>query len=435
MDGYKDISFVLLLLSNSVLLRGDSIHKNSADISGQNQISKDIYTSIYKELFGVDKYTLVFECYGVILKDHGSSYHSMCTAREQFQVCKEAITNAYPKSFIDSCLDLGAHGSEMVADYFCTKENGSKLWAEYLKCPFRFNFMPLLKDFSPKLTINHDRVKMALSILLLTGHAGFSRWKPMVIYSDPNDVMYQTLYSMLCTIYREHAYHSEKVVGRYCRGEVADMVFEMGMSLEKYVHINNTGLKEWSKDNCVQYEDIDALKRVLSFSDLPRFLKTNVDVGQSMCHPYNMLVQGVSCLMLFHSHGPPFSDVHLIIPSLCKDVKHLKSCWSPIKNACSGNLNHFLSNITDFYNLICILHKELELESIINYWSSLFVKSSFCQSSMLSWYYSFFGNEEDLVLGRNADPKRQFRMELMMQTLDCLMASLRQVLAQRNTSI
>ena len=81
--------------------------------------------------------------------------------------------------------------------------------------PVSLHFLPLLEDFSPRITLDRARVGMALQILLLTGHAGMSRWKPGQIYTNAGDPLYQTLYRMMCVVYHEHLHHANTITGKY----------------------------------------------------------------------------------------------------------------------------------------------------------------------------------------------------------------------------
>ena len=75
-------------------------------------------------------------CYDLFVENSGSTYHSLCTARDKLKLCKNVVEQAYDiKTIHEGCI-VGDAENELEADYFCTHANGWQLITLYHKCPY-----------------------------------------------------------------------------------------------------------------------------------------------------------------------------------------------------------------------------------------------------------------------------------------------------------
>ena len=267
-----------------------------------------------------------FKCYSLFYNNYGMTYHSMCLAREKLKQCKNIVLQAN-KAVLKDC-DTGSYGGqESIADYWCNKTDGFHLYMQYWKCPYIPDVIPLYTDFSPQLHIQMIRSRLAVVILTSAGIEGYSLWQWGHNYSHPEDPVFKALNSIQCAQYKWMT-HRNHITDKYCGGYVADTqwFFYTNISMSSNNHLS--GLSDWHNSSCSS--DIDPLQQMMAITQLGKYFNSHIQPLLGECHPNNVLVWGVSCLTLFYATSPPFSDLQQLLPSLCKGLNHLKTCWAPV---------------------------------------------------------------------------------------------------------
>ena len=188
--------------------------------------------------------------------------------------------------------------------------------------------------------------------------------------------------------------------------------FHTHIYLPKSKHL--LGLVNWNKSRCAT--DMDPLEQVMHITLLEKYIDIQIQPDLGECHPNNILVRGVSCLMMFHTNNPPFTDLQQFVPSLCKGLTHLKTCWHPVFDSCPGNITDLIDNIIGIYKLVCQISNDDKASKIITLWAGAFRTRSNCQVIIqhFSIYIQIFDLKQSIL---------RF-LDIILDTLDCLIGSL-----------
>ena len=356
-----------------------------------------------------------FRCYQFFLANDGSTYHSLCTAWDKLKVCKNVVERAYSiKSLHDTCLVPVA---DKIADYWCTLPNGSMLFREFSKCPYISAYIiPVYRDFSTKMYLLYGRAQFALNILIGTGMEGLSMWKPGHIYNSTRDPVFRALISAHCDIYN-YVQYKAKLVDKYCGGDVHNTFVTVASFEEKYFSNIYEGLQLHDFKACHTRMD-DTLLQVKHLSNITAFFQKGLLPNRGQCNSYNVLVRGVSCQMNFHATRSPFTNLHEYLPSMCKGLKHLQTCWGPIVKACPGsNMTNVIDDIVELHHLVCETSTSNLSIVIVNRWADNFKLNSHCQILIQSF---------EMVIGEFSamSKAREHVTEVAIGILECMMSSL-----------
>ena len=373
-------------------------------------------------------------CYSSFSEGFGGTYHTMCTTRDQFKICKNVIVEARP-TILSECKDVEGMYMEGISDYLCqdlTPNDGFTVYKYYTECRFALpNAIPLKEDFSVAIYLKWARERLAENILEATAMYGGSNWHPPgTEYSQAGSPVYKILSSIACTEY-SYGLMQTQLIHKYCDhgGDVATFYRDIVLPLKTQVINQFHGLMNWKASQCIG--DTDALEQVMSLSALPQFFEENIQRQYGECHPNNVLVRGTGCLATLHATSKPFTDLHLLLPSLCKGLPALKSCWKPIQGACVGNLVNLIDNITDIHNLVCDISERADVNQLIEHWADEFRLSKSCQMSIRqSAVYMKMLNIKSSATNVSDNIQNGVH-QCMVNTSRCLMSSLKQTLTKQ----
>ena len=357
------------------VLQGRVLYHKHAFHAGEDVHSA--YNSRSKR--SIDYCDAYFKCYDSCYRNSGSTYHSVCLARKKLKACKNIVTEAHPE-LLKKCEAGMGREVESMADYWCNKTNGFFLFRSYHKCPFVKNVIPLYKDFSPQLHIQYGRAALAGAALTSTGTRGYSNWQYKHKYSHPDDPVYKALSSFDCAMYRWKVQHTH-IINKYCGGDVADIywLFFTNIDIPQYNHMY--GLVNWNHTRCTA--NTDPLEQVMQITQLQDYIKDQIQPRLGECHPNNVLVRGVSCLMIFYGNIPPFTDIKQFLPSMCKRLNNMETCWHPVVASCPGvNLTSSISNMIGIHQVVCDIGNDEGAEKYIALWADAFLARKSCQAGI-----------------------------------------------------
>ena len=294
-----------------------------------------------------------------------------------------------------------------------------------MKCPFVYHVIPLYKDFSLQLSIQNSRSSLAGTVLTAAGASGYSKWQYNHKYSHPDDPMYKTLSSIMCANYRWMA-HITQITNKYCGGDVeaTQWVFITHFEMPQAYHF--WGLVNWNESRCTT--NMDPLEQVMQVTQLQDYIKYQIQPGLGQCHPNNVLVRGVSCLMMFYVNSPPFQDIKELLPSMCNTLNQLKTCWHPVVDSCPGvNITSSISNMIDIHQVVCDISNDDGAAKAIALWPDAFLARKSCQADIQAF---------NIHIGTIDVKHEKLPLDYILGTMKCLMGSLHDMIDQdhENTS-
>ena len=284
---------------------------------------------------------------------------------------------------------------ESMADYWCNKTNGYFLFRSYFECPFIIPVIRLYKDFSHQLHIQRGRAWLAGAALTQLGAAGYSKWQSNHKYSHPDDPVCKALSSIVCAVYRWWVHYTH-IIKTYCGGDVADTYWLFITHI--YIPLNNhqDGLVNWNQSRCET--NMDPLEQVAPITLVQDYIKDQIQSDLGECHPNNVLMRGVSCLMMFYANNPPFTDIQEFLPSMCKTLNYLKTCWDPFVHSCQGvNLTSSISNMIGIHQVVYDISNGEGAANAIALWADAFLATKSCQADIQ--YFSIQMPEIDVKRG------------------------------------
>ena len=84
--------------------------------------------------------------------------------------------------------------------------------------------------------------------------------------------------------------------------------------------------------------------------------------------------------MMFYANSPPFSDIHQFLPSMCKTLNHLKTCWHAFVDSCpSVNLSSSISNVIGIHQVVCDISNDEGAATATALWAHAFRARKSCQ--------------------------------------------------------
>ena len=213
------------------------------------------------------------------------------------------------------------------------------------------------------------------------------------------------------------------LIEKYCWSNLAEMYLEFTRAFYKMESDAIFHISSWSPDLCDGKHE-DTLEQVMKLSAVTDYFDTKIQAQLGECHPNNIVVKGVTRLLVFHANSPPYDDAHEYLPSMCKAMKHLKHSWEPVVHACPDHhTTSLISDIVAVHELVCAMsHAASETSNVVSLWAEEFLKQPSCQRVV-----QFFNQMAALNV---------MQIEYYMQqvpftaTLDCMMDSLEDALNQ-----
>ena len=366
-----------------------------------------------------DTYCLAyFKCYDSFIDNVGSSYHSVCLASQKLKACRNVVRKDHPH-LLNKCI-TSKSSLESMTDYWCNKTNGFYLYRSFMKCPFIFYVIPLYTDFSPELSIQDSRASLAATVLT----NGYNKWQYNHKYSQPDDPVYNVLSSIMCTWYRWWA-HITQITNKYCGGDVSATQWLFITHIDIPHAYDIIGLANWNQSRCTT--NMDPLEQVMQITQLQDSIKDQIQPRLGECHPNNVLVRGVSCLVMFYVVSPPFQVIKQLLPSMCNTVNKLKTCWHPVVHSCPGNVTYLISNIIGIQKVVCDIGNDEGAAKAIALWADAFLARKTCQADIQTF---------SIHICRIDVKCKKLPLDSILGTMRCLMGSLQDMIVQyhENTS-
>ena len=360
----------------------------------------------------------LFRCYDILKRYYGDTYHTLCTVKEKFKHCKQVFIESH-STIYKECANIDNVAIEAMYDFFCAHD--ARLYKDFLSCRKSTAGIPTIADYEPQVFSKVARAILATNILQITGITGDSPWRPGHKYNRNDPEVYKVLVAHACANYESDNYRA-RLMMNWCAGDVIDAYVNI-TTTKRRMDRKTDGLVGWHPDQCKNYSD--PLDQILSISFLSSYFANLIRPDLGQCHPNNILVRGIDCLMMFHVISPPFTDLHAFLPSLCRGRHQLRTCWSPVRSSCTGSLVDFMDNIISSHQLVCDIGNDVGVQAFVVDWAEAFLARNGCQLriqrlNILSIIYRS-------ALVPNSPYGKAVKIA-MVETMDCHLTSLSQVI-------